>query len=235
VAPVPRPTPGPRSLLLVGAGGFGREAAEVVRAVNARQPQWDLLGFLDDMTSLQGGEVDGIPVLGPADAVHEYPDAQLAVCAGRPDNYFSRKRLVRRMELPGARYATIVHPAAVIPAGARLGPGTVVLAGVVLTTSISVGSHVAVMPGVILTHDDLVCDYVTLASGARLGGGVRVGEGAYIGAGAHVRGEITIGPWALVGMGSVVVRDVPAGEVWAGVPARRLRSLDVPEDIRAPT
>jgi sugar O-acyltransferase (sialic acid O-acetyltransferase NeuD family) len=157
----------------------------------------------------------------------------VAVTTGRPDAYFSRKRIVTRLGLPGERHATVVHPAAALSASTALGLGCVVLAGVVATADVNVGSHVAMMPGVVLTHDTSVHDFVTLASGARLSGGVVVEEGAYIGAGALVREGCRIGAWSMVGMGSVVLDDVPPGEVWAGAPARRLRRVDVPVDLLA--
>ena len=100
-----------------------------------------------------------------------------------------------------------------------------------ITSAVKVGAHVAVMPGVVLTHDDVVGDFVTLAAGARLAGGVEVRTGAYLGAACTVRENLVIGAWALVGMGSVVLDSVPEHEVWAGVPARRLRSVSVPADV----
>jgi acetyltransferase-like isoleucine patch superfamily enzyme len=83
------------------------------------------------------------------------------------------------------------------------------------------------MPSVVFTHDDVIEDFATIGSGARLAGGVTVGEGAYIGAGALIRERCHIGAWALVGMGAGVTGDVPGGEVWAGLPARRLRGVTV--------
>ena len=77
----------------------------------------------------------------------------------------------------------------------------------------------------------LVGDYATFGSGARLAGRVTVGDGAYIGSGALIRQSLTVGAWALVGLGAVVLEDVPSAEVWVGVPARRLRKVDLPADL----
>lgn len=220
-------------LVLVGAGGFAREVAEVAHAVNERQPTWDVLGFVDDDPGLRGTTIDGLPVLGPVSTVGDMGDAQLVICTGHPGNYFSRRRIVERLSEEPSRFATLVHPAAVVPRSAEVGPGSVILATVVVTSAVSVGAHVALMPGVVLTHDDVVGDYATFGSGARLAGRVRIGEGAYIGAGALVREDLSVGAWALVGMGAVVTTDVPAAEVWAGVPAHRLRAADVPADLIA--
>ncbi len=222
-------------LVIVGAGGFARETAQAVLDANAedaargRVPRWDLLGHLDDNPELHGGKVDGTAVLGGCDLVHDLPDdTRAVVCVGSPRDYAGRARLVRRLGLPPDRYATVVHPTAVVSASSTVGPGSVLLAHTALTAAVRVGAHVAVMPQAVLTHDDEVGDFATVASGVRLGGGVRIGRGAYLGAGALVREYATVGAWSLVGTGGLVLGDVPAGEVWVGSPARRLRPAGAP-------
>lgn len=216
-----------KDLVIVGSGGFARETAAAVAALNEQGNKWHLLGYLDEDPAKHGTRVDGIPVLGGIDKLQQLPQASVVVCTGRPDNYVSRPRIVSRLELPAERYATIVHPAASVSASSSIGPGSVVLAQVVLTASVQVGSHVAIMPHVTLTHDDVIADFATLASAVGLGGNVRVGRAAYIGAGALVREGCDIGDVALVAMGAVVTRDIPARQVWAGVPARYLRDVAV--------
>ncbi|MEU8617778.1 acetyltransferase [Streptomyces sp. NPDC048623] len=210
-------------LVIIGAGGFARETAQAARAAGL-----PLAGHLDDDPALQGCVVDGAPVLGGTERIRKLKDASFVVCVGSPRDYASRARIVARLGLPDDRYATVVHPTAVVSASSVLGPGTVLLAHTVLTAAVRVGRHVAVMPQTVLTHDDEVGDFATLASGVRLGGTVRVGRGAYLGAGAMVREGTEIGAWSLVGMGSVVLSDVPPGEVWAGSPARLLRPASAP-------
>ncbi|GAA1789078.1 acetyltransferase [Planosporangium flavigriseum] len=220
-----------RDLVIVGAGGFARETAAAVAAINEVTPTWRLRGFLDDNEALHGRcPYLDVPVLDCVEAAGEM-QAEVVVCVGNPHDYAARMRIVRRLALPPDRYATIVHPSAHVPAGCVVGHGSVLLAQVVLTAQVRVGAHVSVMPQVVLTHNDVVEEYATVASGVRLGGAVRVARGAYLGAGALVRESVTIGAWSQIGLGTVVLRDVPAGQVWAGNPARYLRpatSSDLP-------
>lgn len=221
-------------LVLVGSGGFGRETAEAVRAAAAVGIPWRLLGFIDDDPGRAGAVIDGTPVLGGREELQRLPDARVVVCTGRPDNYVSRPRIVSALGLPAERYATIVHPSVVVSSSSSIGPGTVLLANTVLTASVHVGAHVAVMPHTTLTHDDVIDDFATLAARCALGGGVTIGRGAYIGAGAVIGQGLIIGELALVGMGAVVTKNVPAREVWIGVPASKMRTAVIPGEPGTP-
>ena len=59
----------------------------------------------------------------------------------------------------------------------------------------------------------------------KFGQGIIVEDDAWIGANATILAGVRIGKAAVIGAGAVVTRDIPSGTVWAGVPARQLRSL----------
>lgn len=220
------------SLIILGSGGFARETAAAVRAINDHRPRFELLGFADDDNLRHGLTFEGASIIGPIDEmVRLNPNAKFVVCTGSPINYTSRRRIVGRLGLDASCYATVIHPSASVPASAMIGVGSVLLANVVLTSECVVGDHVAVMPQVVITHDDQINSFATMAAGVKLGGSVVVGQGAYLGAGALVRENRTIGAWSLVGMGSIVTCAVPPGEVWMGAPARRYRTADIAGDL----
>jgi len=204
-------------LILVGASGLARE----VLADSAGRDR--IIGLLDDDDSRHGSVLAGLRVLGGTDLALDL-DAELLICVG---SGLARKCIVDRLTERGIgqeRYATFVSPAAHVPPGTSIGPGSILLAGVVVTANVTVGSHVVVMPNSTLTHDDVIADYVTLAAGVALGGSVVLEHGSYLGMNSSVRQGVWVGQSATVGMGAVVLTDVPAGETWAGVPARRLES-----------
>ncbi|MGY1831489.1 acetyltransferase [Geodermatophilus sp. SYSU D01180] len=214
-----------RPLVVLGSGGAAREAVQLLRACpTAAGEPVTVAGFLDDDPAREGTAVDGVPVLGPTSAAGEHAarGAALLACVGNPGAPASRQRLVDRLGLPGEVWATVVHPLASVSPDSTVGAGSVLHAGVVLTAAVTLGRHVYVMPHVVLTHDDEVGDAATFGAGVRLAGGVSVGAAAYLGSGALVRENRRVGAGALVGMGSVVVRDVPPGQTWAGNPARPL-------------
>ncbi|HEV2786532.1 MAG TPA: acetyltransferase, partial [Solirubrobacteraceae bacterium] len=207
-------------LLIMGAGGFARETAEAVHAVNALRPTWRLRGFLDDDPARHGTTAGGLPILGGADLVHEHPDAAVLICTGRPDNYLSRRRIAARLDLPEERYATVVHPTASVGRSCRIGRGSVLLAHVDVTADVEIGRFVAVMPQVVLTHDVRIDDWSSLAAAVRIGGACQIGQEVYLGGGSCLREGISIGRRAMVGLGAVVVDDVPPERLWYGSPAR---------------
>lgn len=208
-------------LVIVGAGGLGRETAVLVDAVNAVCPAWRLLGFVDDAPDTHGTRPLGHAVLGAVDALGDrdaFPDAPHgAVAVGDPD---ARRRLCRRLDAAGGRLATLVHPSVALPPGTVPGPGTLVFQGAALMANVRIGRGVVVDVHATVGHDARLDAFATLSPGVNVSGHARVCAGARLGAGAVVLPGVTVGAGATLGAGAVATRDVPPGATAVGVPAR---------------
>jgi sugar O-acyltransferase (sialic acid O-acetyltransferase NeuD family) len=208
-------------LILIAASGLAREVLSALED----QDSYEVVGLLDDSSALHGTSIGGVPVLGPVDSVVDHPSAQLVICAGRGVVRAAILERLVALRIGEDRFATVVDPSVRVPSSCSVGAGSIVLAGTVLTADVTVGKHVVIMPNVTLTHDDRVDDFATVCAGVSLGGTVHVGRAAYLGMNSCVRENVTVGPEATLGMGAALTRDLPAREIWIGLPARRMQPL----------
>lgn len=206
-----------RDLVIVGAGGFGRETIDTVRAINERRPIWRLIGVIDDSPSpenLARLHALDIPHLGGWDSLPA--GAAVALCVGSPA---VRAHLVERLggdvEMP-----SLIHPTTIAGSLFRHSPGLITLAAVSIGTNVNIGAHVHLNAHAVIGHDTQLADYVSVNPNATVSGDCKIGRRALVGAGATVLQGIATGDDSIVGAGACVVHDVADGQVVKGVPAR---------------
>jgi UDP-3-O-[3-hydroxymyristoyl] glucosamine N-acyltransferase len=102
-----------------------------------------------------------------------------------------------------------------------VGPQSTVMRGVLRDTRIGRGTKIG--NGVNIGHSVSVGEHCLIVAHASLGGSARIGNHVTIYQGAMIERRVRIGDDAVVGMGAVVLSDIPQGETWVGVPARKLR------------
>ncbi len=210
-----------RDLVIIGAGGHGRELAGLVEDVNAEASAWNLLGFLaEDEAHPERVAALGLEILGGTAELARLR-CDYVVGIGNPR---VRQRVDAEAERAGGTPVVLRHPTAIVGRANDIGVGCVLAAHSAVTTNVVLGRGVHVNIGAQVHHDGTLGDYTTLAPGVRLAGSVTTGLGVDIGVGAVVRPGTTIGDWAVVGAGAAVVHDVEPATVVAGVPARVLRS-----------
>lgn len=201
-----------KRIALIGAGGHGRVVADIAEALG-----YDEITFYDQNWPQQKTNLHW-PVAG-RDLPHVLAAGTVVfVSIGQGP---VRLALLRQMMALGITVPTLVHPASVVSPHARIGSGTVVMAGAVINAGAHLGQGCIVNTSASVDHDCVIADGVHISPGAHLAGGVKVGEASWIGIGSAVIELRNIGSRAMVAAGSVVTTDVADDTTVYGVPARR--------------
>ncbi|MGN6250573.1 MAG: acetyltransferase [Marmoricola sp.] len=211
-----------QKIVVVGAGGFGREVIELIHDVNgmSHADRWELVGVLDD------GATDsellgrlGTRHLGPVDSIRDLSDDVAHVIA--IGGCSARASIDTRLQAWGRQPATLVHPTAVMGRrSVEIGEGSILCAHSSLTTNVRLGRHVHVNPHASVGHDTTIGAHTTLTPHAAVAGEVCIGNRVFVGTGAVVGPRVVVEDDVLVGAGAVVMRRATAGATVVGVPAR---------------
>ncbi len=215
-----------KNIIIIGAGGHGREVADILRQQQAHGGKFNLYGFVDDNDNLHGKQIDGLTVLGGWSWLEKAKREEISViCAvGLPE---VRKRVVSRALDLGLSFASAVSPLAYVSPSAKIGQGVMIFPFAGVSTATEISDHVSIHGMSLVGHDTKIGRYAAISPGVNLAGAVSVGEGCWLGIGANVIQGITIGEWSFVSVGAAVTRDVLSRVVAAGVPARAIKKREI--------
>ncbi|WP_114781384.1 acetyltransferase [Botryobacter ruber] len=217
-----------KNIAIVGAGGLGREVLVLLHQINDVAPQWNILGFYDDDTSLSGTHINGLPWLGNIpDLADAKEELSVVIAIGLPK---IKQQLAERLQQnPLLSFPALVHPLAQPKPYqfVQLAEGVVVFQGAVLTTNIRLGKHALVYLNCTVGHDTTLGAYVSLMPGVNLAGNTILEEGVFVGANAAILQGLHIGNHSHIGAGAVVTTAIPHNCTAAGVPAKIIKSHEL--------
>lgn len=211
-----------KSVVIVGAGGFGREVLEIFKAQNKITKTWDILGFIDEDKQLHGKKMNGYPVLGGLDWLKEHNNDNLG-CVCAIGTCETRKQVVEKLQEIGANFHNAIHPSVIMSDFVELGKDVIICAGSILTVNIKIGDHVHINLSSTIGHDAIIGSYCTINPIVAINGNNHLGEGVYVGTGATFIQGISVGSWSTIGAGAVAIEHIPEKVVAVGVPAKVIK------------
>jgi len=206
--------------ILIGTGEHARVLADAMRACGLA-----LSAVASPDVPVPGGLLSGLPHLASDEEVLAIgPDGILLVNGiGSIARPHKRRAAYEKFRSAGFRFASVVHPSAVIASYVEIESGAQIMAGAVVQTGARIGGDALLNTGALVDHDCRIGEHVHIAPGACLSGNVSVGNSSHIGIGASVIQGKTIGADVIVAAGAVVISDIPDGATVAGVPARAIQ------------
>jgi sugar O-acyltransferase (sialic acid O-acetyltransferase NeuD family) len=208
-----------KRLLIVGAGNFGREVLDWALAVPPDRRDWEVGGFLDSRKEILDGFGVSYPILGDPDT-YPFGDNHCFICAiGDPK---TKLDYCRRLDSRGAKFATLIHPTAIIGTGCRWGKGCLLCPGAIITNHVTLGDFVTLNLYATVGHDAVLGDGCTLSGHADVTGWAILGEGVFLGSHASVLPKARVADGTIVGAGSTVLKRTEPHTTVVGVPAKRI-------------
>jgi sugar O-acyltransferase (sialic acid O-acetyltransferase NeuD family) len=198
-----------KDLIILGAGGEALEIVQVVRLINKVNKQWNIIGFLDDNLSIVGQEFHGIEVLGTLLDYEKFPNSYFISSIGHPDRPSLREEVRKKIPLDYSKFATIIHPSAVICETVKIGYGCFIQSNCTISTNSIIGNNVLISNGSTIGHESKIDDGTVIGLGVKITSDVIIGKSVYVGPGAIFTNEITIGNNVLIGIGAIVTENVP--------------------------
>lgn len=210
-----------KSLIIVGGGGQCKVILDCLVPENYDEV------FIED-PYVKSSTLYGLTVIQAKDNF-DCQNTEYVVAIG--DN-FLRSQIVTRLraQLPGVKFATIIHPNAYVAETASLGSGTVVCAGSIIGAYAKVGHHVIINTSCSVDHDTRLENYCSIGPNATLGGNVSIGERSVVAISATISHGISVTDSVIIGACSLVLSDINENlSIWMGVPALRKRKRRIDE------
>lgn len=215
-------------LVIIGGYGNGTVVQSTIEDINATEKQWEILGFLNDR---EVEPINGYPVIGKiekttTDKLLEDPGIYFiyTLISVKLNHRYINKLL--NLEIPRERFATVIHPTAVVSKFSEIGYGTCIQPLVCVGPNSRIGDHVQIFAQSLVGHGAILDNYSYVANNACIGAGVHLKEGAYLGTNATTLEFVKLGKWSVTGIGAVILKDVPNFAKMVGNPAKQIGTVE---------
>lgn len=209
-----------KDIVIIGAGGFGREVEWLINRINEKYSTYNIIGFIDDNEELLDKEIGHSKVICNIEQLSKRNKKTcVAIAIG---NTVIRKKIYDRLKNnKNLDFPNLIDPS-VIVGETELGIGNIICANTVMTVNVKIKNFSIINLDCTIGHDDIFDDFVTLYPSVNVSGGVHIGKCSEIGTGTQIIQQHNIINNVIVGAGAVVVKDIEESGTYIGVPAKKI-------------
>lgn len=192
-------------IVIIGAGGIGREAAWIIEEINKVENKLRLIGFVDDNMSMWGQNLNGYEVLGGLNTLYPLKNKPQVIVAIA--NCKVKKAIVENLQ-GNFEFVTLIHPSVNVSSYVKIGQGTLIYPGVILTVNTTIGNHVLISGNCGIGHDTEIRDYSSVLWGCKFSGYNVIKEQCFIGIGASIAQGVNVETMSKVEIGSILTGNI---------------------------
>jgi sugar O-acyltransferase (sialic acid O-acetyltransferase NeuD family) len=205
-----------RQLVIVGAGGFGREVRTLFRE-EISQAGLSFKGYLGrDHGAGQDPSIEPF-LLGDPESYQPDKDDCFVLAVG---DMRHRRRIVETIERKGGAFITLIHRQAFIAPTAKLEEGVLIYPFAAVSHEATLKKGVKLNFYASAGHNACLGKYALLAPYATVNGFSELDDEVYMSTHATVGPQVKIGARSKLSANTAVTRDVPEGSFVFGVPGR---------------
>jgi sugar O-acyltransferase (sialic acid O-acetyltransferase NeuD family) len=210
-------------IVIVGAGGFGREVYHWARPL-FESHNYRFKGLIDDKPSPKDASEDYLKVLGTIrSGENQYKITETDRFVYAIGNIDIRKEILTELKGNGAEFITLIHPTAIIAETARIGEGVVVCPFALISDRAIISDFAMINFYASCAHDSVVGKYSILSPYATMNGHSELEEEVLLGTHATVTAQAKIGAGSKINANSVAMNSVPPNSFVYGVPGKHMR------------
>lgn len=207
-----------KQLLILGAGGMGKEIYYTARHSIGYGTEFVVKGFLDFPNSEWDTNIYP-PILGLEDDYKIQPDDVFTCSIG---DVHLKRRVCEKMKARGATFLTLISNNAQFDGKVSLGDGCIIDSYARIGADVVIGENCLIQTFAIVGHDARVGDYCRLDCRTLLVGGVILKNNVTVHTNAVISHNVIVDDDATVAALSFVIRKIKAGKTVCGNPAKVL-------------
>ncbi|GEC77407.1 acetyltransferase [Flavobacterium aquatile] len=211
-------------IVIVGAGGFGREVKMLIDQINRDEQKYEFLGYYDDGFTV-GSKINNNLVLGSVEDLAKINNkVNVVVAIGAPE---IKRKIVEKLSNPNINFPTLMHPSVLIGNEfVSIGTGCIICAGTIITCNIDIKDFVILNLMCTVGHDTIINSFASFMPSVNISGEVVIHEEVYVGTGAKIINQLEIGRQTIIGAGAVVSKTLPEKCTAVGIPAKPIKFHD---------
>jgi sugar O-acyltransferase (sialic acid O-acetyltransferase NeuD family) len=189
-----------KQLIIIGAGGLGREVLDLVQLINKFDRQFQILGFSDDALP-KGFLINGYKILGSLAECMQMQQVQFVIAISNPS---IRLKVYEQLRNHQKELINLMHPTAQLSsyAGTEPNSGFILFGNTFIGPNTKIGANVLIHTNTVIGHDSVIGLHTMVMQSCVLNGMVTVEEAVLIGPSSVVNGKHLIRKSSVLAAGS---------------------------------